>query len=424
MKVPIQAAFLLFCLSVVYFIARGPWRAVHSVNSYDFASVYGAARAWLDGQNPYDMQIVIAQLRQAGDNPASFPNTDPPPSVYLLTALPVISAIAWLPWTSARLVWSCLSITLFIISLALTFTQAEVTASNKWLLAAGLFLFSPVSSGLSTGNPSVLSCSLTMLAVYLALRGREGFAALTLGLAHSMKPQISIAAVVLFTLWGYWRPLLLSFIFPSAMAVLSLLRASSIGQYRQWLAGLQQGLAAASVPGGINDPSPANYFSYHLVNTSALSALWLHNPALINAAVWLLAGTLVACYLTFQRNLGPHKHLRDMAFFSAISLTLVYHRYYDAQLLLMAIPFLLSSRGQKKAASLALWICMLAFVFPLQAVFAESLHGAISPATLIGVVLLRHQPVLLVGMCLLLIPWGAARVGMAEGHAQRTEIGI
>ncbi len=62
-------AAVLLCLSgLVYFLARGPYREVGSLNSYDFAAVYGAAQCWLNGQNPYDMAQVRSTLVAAGNN--------------------------------------------------------------------------------------------------------------------------------------------------------------------------------------------------------------------------------------------------------------------------------------------------------------------------------------------------------------------
>lgn len=410
-RLPLGASFLLFCLSVAFFVDLGPWRALHWANSYDFASLYGAGRAWLHHQNPYDMQVVTQEAHGGGDDPARFSNADTiQPSVYLPTALPLVASIAWLSWAPARLLWACLSTVAFALSLSLLFANLHVEATRKWLLAAGVFAFSATPLGLSHGNPSVVACSLTMLAVYLRLNFRLDIpAALVLGLAHCIKPQISIAAVALFALWAYWRPLLLSFAVPALAALLSVVRAPSILTYGHWLKTLQLALVTASLPGGINDASPANHYAFSIANVQALIAVWVSSPALVNIITWLIVGTLVICYLVLTRDQAENKRLRDMAFFSTVSLTVVYHRFYDEQILLMAVPFLVTaSRSRKGARTVVLWLCMLALLLPLHAL-ANMLPPSLTPNTLVGLLLLRAQPLIVLTMCLLLIPWKTGR---------------
>jgi Glycosyltransferase family 87 len=416
-KISVRVGVLCFCIAALYFMARGPWRAVGSVNSYDFAAVYGAARCWLRGENPYDMPVVVRTLREAGDDPATLPNTDPPPSVYLPTALPLMSSVAWLPWKAARLTWSLLSIAVFLVSAVLILRACTLTTGQKWLLGAGLLLFSPTSSGLSTGNPSVVSCALTLAAVFLTLGGRFAASALLLGLAHSIKPQVSIAAVALFLLWGYWRVVGLSFLVPLFAGIVSFIRAGSFGEYRLWLISLQKGIADLTAPGGMNDPSPANYFSYHLINTGAILSIWLRDGRIVATVVWITAGVLVGAYFWFRSRTRGEQQLRDVAFFCALALVLVYHRYYDAQLLLGVVPFLLASGGRLDRTKAAIWAVLLLLTFPLQAVVAESIHQ-LSPTTPVGFLLLRHQPVILLLLCLLLIPWSKGLKHSEGGHTR------
>jgi len=379
---------LLFCTAASYFLIRGPWRAVSRVNSYDFASVYGATRCWLAGENPYDMPLVNRALRAAGDD-----NVAPPPSVYLPTAFPLIASVAWLSWTKARLVWSLLSVAVFAGSVILIFRSCNVP--SRWLLAAGVLLFSPASSGLSTGNPSVLSCGLTLAAIFLALEKRSLAAAICLGLAHSLKPQISLAGLAVILVWRYWRILLLSLIIPLLAAAASFARSASIAQYKLWLISLKNGIADISLPGSLNDASPANFFSYHLINAAAILSIWIRNPAVISVMTWLLVALLAAIYFRFR----TRNAMQDIAFFCTLLLIPVYHRYYDAQLLLGILPFLLGNSKRKAA----IWVCLLVLLFPLQAIFATA-FPALHPSSLAGFILLRHQPVIILLLCTLLMP--------------------
>jgi hypothetical protein len=291
-----------FCIAALYFTARGPWRAIGSVNSYDFAAVYGATRCWLAGENPYDMRLVNARVHAAGDDPASLPNTDPPPSVYLPTAFPLIAPVALLPYKPARLTWSLVSVAAFLFCCWLLIGRCNIhDSAARWLLASFILFFSPASSGLSTGNPSVLSCSLTIAAILLALGDRALLAILALGIAHCIKPQVSIAAAAVLMLWGYWRVILFSVIVPFATTLLSFLPSANLAQYKDWLLTLHKVLADISQHGGVNDPSPANYFSYHLVNMAALTSIWVQRPAVITTLSWLTTLALIAVYLFYRK---------------------------------------------------------------------------------------------------------------------------
>ena len=417
-RIPARLGILVFCAAALYFVARGPWRAIGSVNSYDFASVYGATRCWLHGENPYDMRAVAREVHAAGDDPATLPYTDPPPSVYLPTVLPIVAPMAWLPWKAARFVWASVSMAAFALSLGLMFRRCMLNTPQTWLLGAGVLLFSATSSGLSTGNPSVISCGLTLAGVLLILEQRIIAGAMLLGLAHSIKPQISIAALVVLALWGYWRAVGLSFLIPAITALVSFLRVCSFDQYGVWLLTLQRDIADTSLPGGLNDPSPANYFSYHLINEAAILTVWLHNPFVVRALVWISVAVLACTYLLLRKNVSGDRRLRDLAFFCCLSLVLVYHRYYDAQLLLGAVPFLLlQGKDTRRVVTAALWIGFLVLLFPLQAIIAESVPH-LNPASLRGFLLLRHQPLIILLLCVLLIPW-ASRVPK-PGGGQRT----
>jgi hypothetical protein len=104
--------------------------------------------------------------------------------------------------------------------------------------------------------------------------------------------------------------------------------------------------------------------------------------------------------------------LRDIAFFCTLALIPIYHRYYDAQLLLGVIPFLLEPASRLSKAKAAIWLCLLVLLFPLQAIVAASMPG-LSPTSAAGFLLLRHQPVILLLLCVLMIPWrGAERTKM------------
>ena len=407
-KIPAWAALAALCLAVIYFVVLGPWRAMHGVYSFDLASNYGAARVWAAGLNPYDMQLVTQQAHKGGYDLGSSPNFLPiQPSVYPPTVFPLMVLFSWLPWEPVRLIWACLSPAVFAWSLSVFFLDSKLRDSSveKWLLLAGAFCFSPTFLGIAHGNPSALACGLTTLAIYWGIKGRGGQAAFALGIVHCLKPQISIAAVLLFGLWRYWRPLLLSFVYPTVALLVSFLRAPSLSALGVWMSSLQQALAGASARGHINDPSPANEWgSYSMANLQTIFACGVHNPRVVNLLSWMVAAVLAALYLRYRREVQGDKRLQDMAFVSALTLTFVYHRFYDEQLLLLAVPFLLALGRDKKGLANALWACLFLLAFPLH-VLADVVARRMMPTSVLGMVMLRPLALIVFAMCLLLIPW-------------------
>lgn len=392
---------LLFLVGLIFFIQRGPGRALGSVNSYDFAALSGSARCWLAAEDPYDGQLGIQKLRAAGDTPDRFPNANPSPNIYMPTSLPLFALVSWLDWVESRLVWCILCTAIFGFSMVLILRRAGLPDPWSWLLATLILFYSPTTSGLSTGNPSVISCALVIIAIHLGLESKTMASAAVLGLAHALKPHLSICAVALFALWRLWTPILLSALVPVVLGIVSFLRCSSIEVYGRWMKSLLAGFTASLAPGGINDSSPTNPFSYQFLNMQSVLALFSSNMKLVD---WLARGIMVilaAVYLWRRRTLPGDPRLRDAAFFSVLTLTVIYHRYYDAQLLLIAVPFVV--RGEAglpvRAACAA---CLMLLAFPLQ-IFLASLPP-LGPAPF-GLLVARPIPVILVVTCLCLIPW-------------------
>lgn len=389
----LRVAKAFFYVSVLYFLIRGPYRAVATVNSWDFAAVYGAARCWLHAWNPYDMLDVGAALRDAGYFSAGGTHKLMP-SIYPISSFPVVALLAWLPWSKARLLWSLVSMGFFSGSLLLVFRNTHISPRAQWLLAAAILMFSPVNSGVSSGNPSVICCSLVLLAIYCVLNSRQTAGALMLGFAHCIKPQISIFAVALFFVWHAWRPLITSLIPPLAATLAGILRASSINEFWHWMATLKATAATELLSGGGADPRVSNPFSYALINAQAIFGTFTNNVGKIDIIAWGLVTGLVASYLVVRSRRSHVSRCLDMAFFSTITLIVVYHRYYDAQLLLAAVPYVVSIRKDLRAIAFACSACLSIIAFPLQALFAEYLSVPNPRDSALSFLLLRHQPLL------------------------------
>src|SRR5579863_626681 len=108
---------ILFCVCLSYLLERGPYRAIRFYESYDFSTVYAATRCWIHGENPYDSEALKKELREAGATRRLEHQQDLNPSVYLVTAMPLVATVAWLRWPAANIAWCFLSLASFAASL-------------------------------------------------------------------------------------------------------------------------------------------------------------------------------------------------------------------------------------------------------------------------------------------------------------------
>src|SRR6266513_373882 len=120
LPLPKLAIGLLFVAALVFFFYRGPYRVARSITGRDFALVYTAARCWMKGNNPYDPSELSHEFLYAAKGPpALVPEPKSHPSIYAPMAMPLLAALAWLPWHEANLLWCVLSTALFVMSLLL-----------------------------------------------------------------------------------------------------------------------------------------------------------------------------------------------------------------------------------------------------------------------------------------------------------------
>ena len=370
---------ILFALALVFFLNRGPWRAIRYSTTGDFATVYGAARCWLHGINPYEREPLKQQLAASGAPESVQLDQDVNPSVYLPSALVWMALVASLPWHVANVLWCLLALVLWTFALLRILAQLPLSPPAKWLIAAAALIFSPTYVGVYDGNPAVIVISLVTLAI---LDENWLRSAVLIGIALCFKPQIALCAICIFAVRRQWRPLILAGLFFGLF-----LFAGSVGHW-QWWQTERRNVAMSFEPGGQSDPVPASHVAWQFLNTQTLLSYAVPNRNAANLVVWVIAAVFVALFL-FRTN---RSRWQTIAFFAAMTLMLTYHRYYDAQLLLLAIPFLLELWPNRTRFALVA-ACFLVLAFPVQSFFARRLGPAALRPSLEQALLLRNQPI-------------------------------
>ncbi|MBI3696256.1 MAG: DUF2029 domain-containing protein [Acidobacteria bacterium] len=331
---------LALALAAVYFLARGPWRAVPNGSldfSLDFRGYfYIALRTFACGGDPYQPTDLLAtagalsafrrdSLRDF--NRAAF--VYPPGSL-------IFAPIGLLPLREALWVWLLLQCAGFA---GLLYWSRQLCSATWTSLEWGAFLacalaLAPVHTSLHVGNMAPLTAALTA-ALFLCLqRNSAGWGGLALGLLM-IKPTFGIPGAVLALILARWRLLAVGTLVSVLAAVPAFWRLG----IRHTLLSLLRNLPAQTGPGMPGDESFSNPAHFHLLNLRS----WFHGlvgpgwAELLTGCV--LAGLLYALF-RFRRP-GPGLPTAvNWAFYWTLASCFIclalYHRFYDAALL--AVP--------------------------------------------------------------------------------------
>ena len=91
-------------------------------------------------------------------------------------------------------------------------------------------------------------------------------AAISIGLAASLKPQIAAPVIILYLVQRRWKPVAVVAAVTSGLLGIASLRLYWAGV--SWAGSLLHNVSLASSPGGVYDPAPTNPLAFQLVNAS------------------------------------------------------------------------------------------------------------------------------------------------------------
>jgi Glycosyltransferase family 87 len=363
---------VLFVAAALYFVVRGPWRAMH--DSGDFLIVFTAARNWMHGTNPYlpaDL-AVAAQAAGAQVTAAYFVSN---PSVYLPSALPFFAPFALLPWAAAKVLWLA-----GLLALTLWNIFAFARMAKEWALPVASFLlaFAPLHTGMGKGQPAVFVCGLVFLSLFT---NDADIAGLLLGIAICVKPQLAVGFLLLALGQRQYR----KFIVACGMVIVSIGIALAF-LAPGWFPALNSNLRdiVGSTSGLHSGPDPTSWF--HLINLHILIPEALsHTPVEIILYALIVLLTIVAV----RRAADPWM---SAALISSATVLIGYHRFYDAQIIWLGVPAILFFA--QKPLSLFLRGCYAVFLVPGQTIAALWLGTRMDNPW--AAVVLRHETIALV----------------------------
>jgi hypothetical protein len=365
--------FELFLLGCAAFLVIGiAWSVLTSHPTVDFRPGYWSARTFLEGADPYNPAVVERTYHaDGGDQTARDSVHDLVPIVhghYPPSELSFAVLFAILPFNAAQILWTACIAVIVLVAAFLMWTEGARHAPFAAGVLFSIFLVNSPSL-MVFGNPGAIAVSLCAIGVWCILRERfVALGILCLGASLTIKAHDVGLVWLYFVLAG-------GTLRKRALAALAVAVAISIPAFGwinhvspHWFSEFMADVQASRMRGGLNDPGPGTSGARGIEMIVALPvifSLFRDEPGFYNlASILACAPFLVVWAIAAVRSKGEEtKAWFSIAAASALSMLPIYHRQYDAKLIMLAVPalcILLAEGG--RMARYALWITATAIV--------------------------------------------------------------
>jgi hypothetical protein len=307
----------------------------------DFRTAYYSGECMLQHCDPYsegDIQALYGQRTEhwpVEKRNRAIVNRN----IYLPPAFTFTVPLALLPFDLAQALWFLLIVCSFILA---SFLIWNLAADHAPVLAAALLCFCLANSGslIYFGNPAGFVVPLCAIAAWCFVREKfvlAGIACFVFSLCF--KPHDGgLVWFFFFLAGGMYRKRALQTL--AAVAVLSLPATLWVAQISpHWMREISTNMQSYSAQGGINDPS-AGHGTEVLTNLQTITSFFWSAPHAYNLAAYLLCAPLLLVwgYITLRARPSPANAWLALAAISCFSMLPVYHRQYDAKLIILTIP--------------------------------------------------------------------------------------
>ena len=404
---------VLLCISISI-----PWGVSNARGGnawLDFRGLYAASRCLIHQHNPYNVgDLEREYFSEDGQRPVDVPMNVQ--AIVLCVNVPttfvVVAPLAALLWGPAHILWLLATGCVFVLAILLMWHAGlsyapRVSTFLACILALNCEFF------FAAGNAAGIVVGLCGIAVWCFLENRfVRLGVLCFGLSLAIKPHDAGFIWLYFLLAGgvYRKRALQSLLVTALIGMAAVLWVSHVAPH--WIQDWNANLAAISAPGGINDPGPNSVTGrafFSVVDLQAAISIFRDDPHFYNIASYLICGTLLLIWLI--RTLRARFQLRGAWFAltaaTAFELLITYHRPWDAQLTMLAIPpCCMLWAGRDRLGRMAFAITAAAILFagaiPLAAfkMLADACQAGTTGfgAQLLTLVLRRPEPIALLAM--------------------------
>ena len=271
-----------------------------------------------------------------------------------------------LPWPLAHAVWLVINLVAYAcmgLSLA-SLMDLQWNELRTYVFCAFLLALAPFHTGMAAGSIAIVVVSITAVACLAAERRHDILAGTLLAIAVSLKPQIALPFLLYFLLCRRWRLAGTAIGIVALVAALAVLRLTIAGA--PWLGNYLDDNRILFSRGSLGDFTEANPIRFGLVNLQVLLYVILHNRVVANGLA-LTVGILAGLWwlFRFHRRWGSGRHLLALSALVVISLLPVYHRLYDASLLVFPLAWSLTElRGKIRSLGNITFCLILPFLVP------------------------------------------------------------
>jgi hypothetical protein len=313
----------------------------------DFKILYYGSRCLLQHRDPYNgSELLHVYLSEVGED-----SSDPMQhgqrisltegGVYLPTAPALLAPLAMLPWGVAHTLWLILSAASILIAALLAWQLGADAAPVLSGVLIGFLLFNSVSL-LMNGNVAGIIVSLCIVAVWSFFKNRFVIAGvLCLAVALAFKPHDAGPVWLYFLLAGgvYRKRALQALTATVLLALPAILWVAQVSPH--WMQEMNSNLSVMAANGSISDPGPnAPVTAGMVIDLQSVVSVFRDDPRIYNPISYVVCGALLLVWslATLKARFSPTRTWLALAAIAAISMLPVYHRPYDARLLLLAVP--------------------------------------------------------------------------------------
>ena len=311
----------------------------------DFKVLYYGARCLTHHCDPYNVN-ELQRFFQAdgGEHPS-----DPPVIrhvvtwyVYLPTTFLFTSPFAMLPWGSAHVLWTIITVGSFGFAAFLIWSLSEdAPIISGWLIG---FLLAGSEAIFAGGNAVGIVVGLSAIAVWCFIQDRFAWAGvICLAVSLVIKPHDAGLLWLYFLLAGgaYRKRALQTLAITAVLSLTAIVWVSQISPH--WLRELNSNFTTISTHGDMNDPGPGSTVDRTpgmVIDLQAAVSVFRDDPRVYNPVSYLICGVLLLLWSLTSLRSQPSRSNTWLALAAVVPLTMLvtYHKPYDASLVLLTIP--------------------------------------------------------------------------------------
>lgn len=342
-----QDGLYLVLLGCTIFLLIGPLvEKAMPAKTIDYRPVYFSTRCFLEHRDPYNADELRSTIHDEGGE--SWEQIDhgslmERKFIYLPTVFAFSAPFALFPFALSKGLW--------LAGMAAAYISAAMliwrTGARAVPVAAGALVALALGNSelfFALGNPAGYAIALCIVAVYCFVNERYvALGVMCMALSLMLKPHDGWLIWLFFFLAG-GRGRRYAIWTAGAVAVMI---APIVWELYcispHWLIELRAIFAEYAAPGSVNDPGPTGTTALSTVMIASLQpvfSLLSDRPAFYNGLSYFVCGALLLpwCWRVVRTRPSVEGAWMAIAPASLLALLPVYHRSYDARLLLLAIP--------------------------------------------------------------------------------------